>query len=69
MKGFIEVKLLNGNTALINVHAIESVVPDVLDGDRLATIYMINGDEERQTRFKTQQSYEEVKAMIEEAMK
>ena len=69
MKGFIEVNLLSGDTALINIRAIESVVLDVLDDSECATIYMINGDEECQTRFETEQSYEEVKAMIEEAMK
>ena len=68
MKGFIEVKLSSGNTALINVRAIESVVLDVLDDIKCAIIYMICGDEESQTRFRTEQSYEEVKAMIEEAM-
>lgn len=69
MKGFIEVELSSGNTALINVRAIESVVLDVLDDTKCAIIYMIGGDEEGQTRFRTEQSYEEVKAMIEEAMK
>ena len=69
MKGFIEVGLLSGNTALINVRAIESVVLDVLDDDKLAIIYMINSSEECQTRFITEHSYEEVKAMIEEAVK
>lgn len=69
MKGFIEVELSSGDTALINVRAIESVVLDVLDDTKCAIIYMICGDEESQTRFRTEQSYEEVKAMIEEAMK
>lgn len=69
MKGFIEVDLLSGDTALINVRAIESVVLDILDGDKHATIYMINGDERTQIRFATEQSYKKVKAMIEEAMK
>lgn len=69
MRGFIEVELLSGDTILINVRAIESVILDVLDDDKFATIYMINGNEECQIRFKTEQSYEEVKAMIEEAMK
>jgi len=69
MKGFIEVSLLSGNTALINVRAIESVVFDALDDDKLAIIYMINSIEECQTPFITKQFYEEIKAMIEEAMK
>ena len=69
MKGFIEVELSSGDTALINVRAIESVMLDVLDDTKCAIIYMIGGNEECQTRFRTEQSYEEVKAMIEEAMK
>ena len=69
MKGFIEVNLLSGNTALINIRAIESVMLEVLGESKCTIIYMINGDEGYQTRFKTEQSYEEVKAMIEEAMK
>lgn len=69
MKRFIEVELLNGATALINVLAIESVVLDVLDDTKCAIIYMIGGDEESQTRFLIKPSYEEVKAMIKEAMK
>lgn len=69
MKGFIEVNLLSGDTALINVRAIESVILNVSDDYKLATIYMIGGDETNQTRFETEQFYEEVKAMIEEAMK
>ena len=69
MKGFIEVKLPSGDTALINVRAIESVMLDVLDDTKCAIIYMLGGNEEGQTRFRAEQSYEEVKAMIEEAMK
>lgn len=68
MKGFIEVELSSGDTALINIRAIESVVFDILGDTKCAIIYMISGDEESQTRFRTEQSYEEVKAMIEEAM-
>ena len=69
MKGFIEVELLNSTTALINIRAIESVVFDILGDTKCTIIYMVSGDEESQTRFRTEQSYEEVKAMIEEAMK
>lgn len=68
MKGFIEVELLNGTTALINIRAIESVVFDILGDTKCTIIYMVSGDEESQTRFRTEQSYEEVKVMIEEAM-
>lgn len=69
MKGFIEVELSSGDTALINVRAIESVVLDVLGDTKCTIIYMVSGDEESQTRFLIKPSYEEVKAMIEEAMK
>lgn len=69
MKGFIEVELLNGTTALINIRAIESVVFDILGDTKCTIIYMVGGDEESQTRFLIKPSYEEVKAMIKEAMK
>lgn len=69
MKGFIEVELLNGTTALINIRAIESVVFDILGDTKCTIIYMVSGDEESQTRFLIKPSYEEVKVMIEEAMK
>lgn len=69
MKGFIEVELSSGDTVLINVRAIESVVLDVLDDTKCTIIYMVSGDEESQTRFLIKPSYEEVKAMIKEAMK
>ena len=69
MKGFIEVELLNGTTALINIRAIESVVFDILGDTKCTIIYMVSGDEESQTRFLIKPSYDEVKRMIEEAMK
>lgn len=72
MKGFIEVDLsFNGVSllTLINVNTIESVVRS----NGLATIYSstveTNGNCVEQIRYPTQNTYEEVKAMIEEAMK
>lgn len=72
MKGFIEVNLtFNGVSllTLINVNTIESVVRS----NGLATIYSstveTNGNCIEQIRYPTQSTYEEVKAMIEEAMK
>lgn len=72
MKGFIEVNLIfNGISllTLINVNTIESVVRS----NGLAVIYSstvaANGNCVEQIRYPTQNTYEEVKAMIEEAMK
>lgn len=72
MKGFIEVNLIFNGTSvlvLINVNTIESVVRS----NGLATIYSstveTNGNCVEQIRYPTQNTYEEVKAMIEEAMK
>ena len=72
MKGFIEVTLsFNGiSKFLINVNNIESVVRC---DNGCATIYSnvveSNGDNVEQVNYTTQNTYEEVKAMIEEAMK
>lgn len=72
MKGFIEVTLsFNGiSKFLINVNNIESVVRC---NNGCATIYSnvveSNGDSVEQINYTTQNTYEEVKAMIEEAMK
>ena len=73
MKGFIEVRLnYNGNSLLIliNINNIESVVRCA---DGLAAIYSnvvgSNGSCVEQIHYATQNTYEEVKAMIEEAMK
>ena len=72
MKGFIEVNVtFKGASflALININTIESVVRS----NGLAVIYSsvveINGNCVEQIRYSTQNTYEEVKAMIEEAMK
>lgn len=72
MKGFIEVTLsFNGiSKFLINVNNIESVVRC---NNGCATIYSniveSNGDSVEQVNYTTQNTYEEVRAMIEEAMK
>lgn len=72
MKGFIEVTLsFNGiSKFLINVNNIESVVRC---NNGCATIYSnvveSNNDNVEQVNYTTQNTYEEVKAMIEEAMK
>ena len=71
MKGFIEVTLsFNGiSKFLINVNNIESVV---CCDNGCATIYSnvveSNGDNVEQVNYTTQNTYEEVKAMIEEAI-
>ena len=71
MKGFIEVNATFKGTsllALINIDTIESVVRN----NGLAVIYSsvveINGNCIEQIHYSTQNTYEEVKAMIEEAM-
>lgn len=72
MKGFIEVTLsFNGiSKFLINVNNIESVVRC---DNGCATIYSnvveSNNDNVEQVNYTTQNTYEEIKAMIEEAMK
>lgn len=72
MKGFIEVTLsFNGiSKFLINVNNIESVVRC---DNGCATIYSnvveSNGNSVEQINYTTQNTYEEIKAMIEEAMK
>lgn len=72
MKGFIEVTLsFNGiSKFLINANNIESVVRC---DNGCATIYSnvveSNGDNVEQINYTTQNTYEEVKTMIEEAMK
>lgn len=76
MKGFIEVESLRtGKPYLVNVDAIESVMPL----DDYTNIYMrlpisryggyTNQRELYQLFYEVRQSYEEIKAMIEEAMK
>lgn len=72
MKGFIEVNATFKGASLlvlININTIESVVCN----NGLAVIYSniveTNGNCVEQIRYPTQNTYEEVKAMIEEAMK
>ena len=72
MKGFIEVNATFNGTyflASINIDTIESVVRN----NGLAVIYSsiveTNGNRVEQIHYLTQNTYEEVKAMIEEAMK
>lgn len=69
MKGFIEVDMISMKL-LMNVDNIESVARC---DDGRAIIYSSvtesNGDIVEQVKFTTQNTYEEVKAMIEEAMK
>ena len=68
MKGFIEVDMISMKL-LMNVDNIESVARC---DDGRATIYSnvteSNGDIVEQIKFTAQNTYEEVKAMIEEAM-
>lgn len=72
MKGFIEVNATFKGASvlvLINIDTIESVTRN----NGLAVIYSsvveTNGNCAEQIRYPTQNTYEEVKAMIEEAMK
>ena len=68
MKGFIEVDMISMKL-LMNVDNIESVARC---DDGRAIIYSSvtesNGDNVEQIKFTVQNTYEEVKAMIEEAM-
>lgn len=76
MKGFIEVYLKNDNTLLINIDSIESIMAL---GKYDTVIYMKtilsrhdnknNEQELYQLNYEVCHSYEEVKAMIEEALK
>ena len=69
MKGFIEVDI-NSMKFLINIDNIESVAR-CDDGRAIicSNVTESNGDIVEQVKFTTQNTYEEVKAMIEEAMK
>ena len=78
MKGFIEVTTEGGRSILLNVNCIEMISP-LNTGDTGGTsinttsVYSKENwryDQEiQQSYYFTQESYEEVKAMIEEAMK
>ena len=75
MKGFIEVTTEDGDSILLNVNCIEMISPLNTGGTSINTtsIYCKENwryDQEiRQSYYFTQESYEEVKAMIEEAVK
>ena len=69
MKGFIEVDMISMKL-LMNVDNIESVAR-CDDGRAIicSNVTESNGDIVEQIKFTAQNTYEEVKAMIEEAMK
>ena len=68
MKGFIEVDMISMKL-LMNVDNIESVVRSNGFAVIYSSIVETNGNCTEQIRYSTQNTYEEVKAMIEEAMK
>ena len=75
MKGFIEVTTEGGCNILLNVNCIEVISPLSTGGTSINTTSVYSKEnwrydqEIRQSYYFVQQSYEEVKAMIEEAMK
>lgn len=75
MKNFIEVTAGGGGRFLLNIDCIESVSADYGGGANIvmASIYSRenwrNDQEIVQSSYPVQESYEKVKAMIEEAMK
>lgn len=75
MKGFIEVTTESGGSILLNVNCIETISPLNTGGASINTISIYSKEnwrydqEIRQSYYFVQESYEEVKAMIEEAMK
>ena len=74
MKGFIEVTTEGGRDILLNVNCIEMISPLSTGGTSINTTSVYSKEnwrydqEIRQSYYFTQESYEEVKAMIEEAM-
>ena len=74
MKGFIEVTTEGGCDILLNVNCIEMISPLSTGGTSINTTSVYSKEnwrydqEIRQSYYFTQESYEEVKAMIEEAM-
>ena len=74
MKGFIEVTTEGGDSTLLNVNCIETISPLNTGGASINTTSIYSKEnwkydqEIRQSYYFTQESYEEVKAMIEEAM-
>ena len=75
MKGFIEVTTEGEGSILLNVNCIEMISPLNTGGASINTTASYSKEnwrydqEIRQSYYFTQESYEEVKAMIEEAMK
>ena len=74
MKGFIEVTTEGGCDILLNVNCIEMISPLSTGGTSINTTSVYSKEnwrydqEIRQSYYFVQESYEEVKAMIEEAM-
>ena len=75
MKGFIEVTTEGGCNILLNVNCIEMISPLNTGGTSINTTSIYSKEnwrydqEIQQSYYFTQESYEEVKAMIEEVMK
>ena len=75
MKEFIEVTTEGGCNILLNVNCIEMISPLSTGGTSINTTSIYSKEnwrydqEIQQSYYFTQESYEEVKAMIEEAMK
>lgn len=75
MKGFIEVTTEGRCNILLNVNCIEVISPSSTGGASINTTSVYSKEnwrydqEIQQSHYFTQESYEEVKAMIEEAMK
>ena len=75
MKGFIEVTTEGGCNILLNVNCIEVISPSSTEGASINTTSVYSEEnwrhdqEIQQSHYFVQESYKEVKAMIEEAMK
>ena len=75
MKGFIEVTTEHGCNILLNVNCIEMISPLNTGGTSINTTSVYSKEnwrydqEIKQSYYFVQESYKEVKAMIEEAMK
>lgn len=75
MKGFIEVTTEGGCNILLNVNCIEVISPSSTGGASINTTSVCSKEnwrydqEIQQCYYFVQESYKEVKAMIEEAMK
>ena len=75
MKGFIEVPTEGGGSILLNVNCIEMISPLNTGGANISTTSVHSKENWRydqeieQSHYFVQESYKEVKAMIEEAMK